>query len=60
MDFNRKQLDSLSLGFYRSVISHKDNPYEKDQFRVNYEMFKEQNAISIFCIIKLVKLSQRI
>ena len=23
MDFNRKQLDSLSLGYYRGVISYK-------------------------------------
>ena len=24
MDFNRKQYDSLSLGYYRDVISHKE------------------------------------
>ena len=35
MDFNRKQLDSLSLGYYRGVISYKDNLYEQNQFRVN-------------------------
>ena len=35
MDFNRKQLDSLSLRYYRGVISYKENSYEQDQFKVN-------------------------
>ena len=35
MDLLGKQLDSLSLGYYRGVISYKDNSYEQDQFRVN-------------------------
>ena len=35
MDFNRKQLDSLSLRYNRVVISYKDNLYEQDQFKVN-------------------------
>ena len=35
MDFNRKQYDSLSLGYYRGVISHKEILYEQDQYRVN-------------------------
>ena len=30
MDFNRKQLDSLSLGYYRGVKSYKDNSHEQD------------------------------
>ena len=32
MDYNRKQLDSLSLGY---VMSYKDKSCEYDQFRVN-------------------------
>ena len=35
MDFNRKQLDLLSLRYYRGVISYKENLYEQDQFKVN-------------------------
>ena len=35
MDFNRKQLDSLSLGYYRGVKSYEDNSYEQDQFKIN-------------------------
>ena len=35
MDFIRKQLDSLSLRYYRGVLSYKGNSYEQDQFRVN-------------------------
>ena len=34
MDFNWKQLDLVSLGYYRGVISYKDNLIEQDQFRV--------------------------
>ena len=30
MDFNRKQLDSLSLGYYRGAKSYEDNLYEQD------------------------------
>ena len=35
MDFNRKQSDSLSLRYYRVVISYKKNLYEKDKFKVS-------------------------
>ena len=35
MDFSRKQYDSLSLRYYRDVISHKEKSYEQDQFKVN-------------------------
>ena len=35
MDFGEEQCDSLSLGYYRVVISHKEILYEQDQFRVN-------------------------
>ena len=35
MDFNRKQYDSLSLGYYRGVISHKQILYEQNQFKAN-------------------------
>ena len=45
MDFNRKQYDSLILGYYRGVISHKQILYEQDHFRVDWEMFEKQNAI---------------
>ena len=34
MDFSRKQYDSLSLRYYRGVISHKEILYEQDQFRL--------------------------
>ena len=45
MDFGEEQYDSLSLGYYRGVISHKEILYEQDHFRVDYKMFDEQNAI---------------
>ena len=45
MDFNRKQYDSLSLGYYRGVISHKEILYEQDHFRVDCRMFEEENAV---------------
>ena len=35
MDFNRKQYDSLGLGYYRGVISHKGISYEHDHFKVD-------------------------
>ena len=35
MDFSGKQLDSLSLRYYRGVISCKENLYEQDQFKIN-------------------------
>ena len=35
MDLNRKQYDSLSLGYYRGVISHKEILYEQNHFRVD-------------------------
>ena len=35
MDFSRKQYDSLSLRYYRGVISHKEKFCEWDQFKVN-------------------------
>ena len=35
MGFSEKQLDSLSLRYYRGVISHKEISYEQDQFGVN-------------------------
>ena len=60
MDFSGKQYDSLSLRYYRGVISHKENLYEHNQCKVNLEMFEEQNAIFKIYIIKLVKLSQGI
>ena len=34
MDFKRKQLDLLNLGYFRGVISYKDNSIEHNQFRV--------------------------
>ena len=60
MEFSRKQYDSLSLRYYRSVISHKENFYEQKQYTVNSEIFQEQNAIFKFYIIKMVKLLQGI
>ena len=44
MDFGEKQYDSLSLRYYRGVISHKEISYEQDQFKMNQEMFEKQNA----------------
>ena len=35
MDFEGKQLDSLSLGYYTHVVSYRDKSCEQDQFRVN-------------------------
>ena len=35
MDFNRKQLDLLSLGYFRGVILYKNNLLEQEQFRIN-------------------------
>ena len=35
MDFGEEQYDSLSLEYYRGVISHKEISYEQHQFRVN-------------------------
>ena len=46
MDFSRKQYDSLSLRYYRGVISHKENSHE--------------HAVYKIYIIKMVKLSQGI
>ena len=60
MDFSRKQYDSLSLRYYRGVISHKEILYEKDQLKINYVMFEEQNVIFKIYIIKMVKLLQGI
>ena len=34
MDFGEKQYNSLSLRYYRGVISHKEISYEQDQFKV--------------------------
>ena len=45
MDFCEEQYDLLGLGYYRGVISHKEILYEQDHFRVDQEMFGEQNAI---------------
>ena len=35
MDFGEKQYNSLSLRYYRGVISHKEISYEKDQFKIS-------------------------
>ena len=35
MDFGEKKYNSLSLRYYRGVISHKEILYEQDQFRIN-------------------------
>ena len=35
MDFSEKQCDSLSLRYYRGVISHKEILNEQNQFKVN-------------------------
>ena len=35
MDFSGKQLDSLSLIYYRGVLSYKENLYEQDQFKIS-------------------------
>ena len=35
MDFGEEQYDSLSLRYYRGVMSHKEILYEQDKFRVD-------------------------
>ena len=45
MDFCEEQYDLLGLGYYRGVISHKEISYKQNHFRIDWEIFGEQNAI---------------
>ena len=42
MGFNREQYDSLSLGYYRGVISHKEILYEQDHLGLIRECLRSK------------------
>ena len=50
MDFNRKQLDSLSLGYYMGVMSYKDNLIKQDNLGLVKKSLKSKMLSLYFAV----------
>ena len=51
MDFGEEQYDSLSLRYYRGVISHKEILYEQNQFRLIRKCLRSKMPSSKFKLL---------
>ena len=54
MDFNRKQYDSLSLGYYRGVISHKEICMNRTNLELITECLRSKMLSSKFKLLNWI------